>query len=381
MAAAARKKRAPDPGTTCREWCARATAGELPKLLLILPPTSGEDEAWFGDQILAAARAYGRTIPELDMLDLDCASPDFTPDIVDSFLASPSLFASRQALILGRASKALNRWPRLADALLDYAASDSGPEWIVVQVGSGTSKGAKKVAATRRKGVEKLRFRGLYADPPPWRPDPDASEAAIFVAAEAAQRKLQLHRGAAGLLVQLAGGRPNDLVQALEHFVLLGMDSIGEDQVRQVVARSAEGTAFDFADAILSGNSGEALQLIRSLDAIGMRTWDGKRLAAREAFGMIVSTVIRERAKTALVREAVDQGNSIEDGLKAAGARPSMPVVRRMEKRLAACNPAFLALVLECLVEAETNVKMAGWRNSSRALEYLAFRIFRRNQT
>lgn len=381
MAAAARKKRAPDPGTTCREWCTRASVGELPKLLLILPPTSGEDEAWFGDQILAAARAYGRTIPELDMLDLDCASPDFTPDLVDSFLASPSLFASRQVLILGRASKALNRWPRLADALLDCAASDGGPEWIVVQVGSGTSKGAKKVAATRRKGVEKLRFRGLYADPPPWRPDPDASEAAIFVAAEATQRKLQLHRGAAGLLVQLAGARPNDLVQALEHFVLLGMDSIGEDQVRQVVARSAEGTAFDFADAILSGNSGEALQLIRSLDAIGMRTWDGKRLAAREAFGMIVSTVIRERAKTALVRAAVDQGSSIEDGLKAAGARPSIPVVRRMEKRLASCNPAFLALVLECLVEAETNVKMSGWRNSSRALEYLAFRIFRRKQT
>jgi DNA polymerase III delta subunit len=381
MAAAARKKRAPDPGTTCREWCARASAGDLPKLLLVLPPTSGEEEAWFGDQILAAARAYGRTIPELDMLDLDCASPDFTPDMVDSFLASPSLFASRQALILGRASKALNRWPRLADALLDCAASDGGPEWIVVQVGSGTSKGAKKVAATRRKGVEKVRFRGLYADPPPWRPDPDASEAAIFVAAEAVPRKLQLHRGAAGLLVQLAGARPNDLVQALEHFVLLGMDSIGEEQVRQVVARSAEGTAFDFADAILSGNSGEALQLIRSLDAIDMRTWDGKRLAAREAFGMIVSTVIRERAKTALVRAAVDQGKSLEEGLKAAGARPSMPVVRRMEKRLACCNPEFLALVLECLVEAETNVKMAGWRNSSRALEYLAFRIFRRSQT
>jgi hypothetical protein len=381
MAAAARKKRAPDPGTTCREWCARAAAGELPKLLLILPPTNGEDEAWFGDQILAAARAYGRTISELDMLDLDCASPDFTPDMVDSFLASPSLFASRQALILGRASKALNRWPRLAEALLDCAASDGGPEWIVMQVGSGTSKGAKKVAATRRKGVEKVRFRGLYADPPPWRPDPDASEAAIFVAAEAAQRKLKLHRGTAGLLVQLAGARPNDLVQALEHFVLLGMSSVGEDQVRQVVARSAEGTAFDFADAILSGNSGEALKLIRSLDAIGMRTWDGKRLAAREAFGMIVSTVIRERAKTAVVRQAVDQGGSIEDGLKAAGARPSMPVVRRMEQRLAACNPAFLALVLECLVEAETNVKMAGWRNSSRALEYLAFRIFRRKQT
>jgi len=379
MAAAPRKKKAPDPGTSCREWCARAAAGDLPKLLLILPPTSGEDEAWFGEQILSAARAFGRTVPELDLLDLDCASPDFTPDLVDSFLASPSLFANRQALILGRAAKALKRWPRLAEALLDTAKSDSGPEWIVIQVGSGSAAGAKKLSSSRRKGVEKIRFRGLYADPPPWRPEPDASEAAIFVSAEAASRNLNLHRGAAGLLVQLAGARPSSLVQALEHFVLLGIDSIGEDEVRQVAARSAEGTAFDFADAILSGDSGGALKLIRSLDAVGMRTWDGKRLAAREAFGMVVSTVARERAKTSAVRSAIDSGETIEAGLKAAGARPSMPVVRRMEKRLAVCDHQFLNLVLECLVEAETNVKMAGWRNSSRALEYLAFRVFRRS--
>jgi len=381
MAAAAPKKKAPDPGTSCRTWCARASTGDLPKLLLILPPTAGEEEAWFGEQILAAARTFGRGIAELDLLDLDCASPDFSPDLVDSFLASPSLFASRQALILGRASKALTKWPRLAAALLDCAASDSGPEWIVMQVGGGASKGAKELSSTRRKGVEKVRFRGLYADPPPWRPDPDASEAAIFVAAEAAARNLRVHRGAAGLLVQLAGARPNDLVQALEHFVLLGIESIGEDEVRQVAARSAEGTAFDFADAILSGDSGTALKLIRSLGAVGMRSWDGRRLAAREAFGMILSTIVRERTKTALVRAAIDGGSNIEEALSAAGSRPSMPVVRRMEKRLAVCNQKFLALVLACLVEAETNVKISGWRNSSRALEYLAFRVFRRKQS
>ncbi|MDP7062479.1 MAG: hypothetical protein QF489_06050 [Planctomycetota bacterium] len=380
MVAAAKKKRAPDPGTSCREWCARVAQGNLPKLLLILPPTSGEEEAWFGEQVLKAAREYGRSIPELDLLDLDCASPDFTPDLVDGFLASPSLFASRQALILGRASKALNKWPRLAEALLNCASGDEGPEWIVLQVGGGSSKAAKALSATRKKMVEKVRFRGLYADPPPWRPDPDASEAAIFVAAEASHRNLQLHRGAAGLLVQLAGARPNDLVQALEHFVLLGMESIGEEEVRQVAARSAEGTAFDFADAILSGDSGAALKLIRSLDAVGMRTWDGRRLAAREAFGMVLSTVARERQKTATVRDAMEHGKSLEDALKASGSRPSMPVVRRMEKRLAACDSAFLNGVLECLLEAESNVKMAGWRDSTRALEYLAFRVFRRRR-
>lgn len=378
MAAAARRKRAPDPGTSCREWCGRAAEGQLPKLLLILPPTQGEEETWFGDRILSAAREFARSQDGLDLLDVDGASPDFTPDQVDSFLASPSLFTSRQALILGRAGKALNRWPRLAEALLEYAGREDGPEWMVVQVGGKAGKGSKKLSATRKKGIEKLRFRGLYADPPPWRPDPDASEAAVFVAAEAAARSLRLHRGAAGLLVQVAGGRPSDLLQALQHFELLGLEEIGEEEVRQVSARSAEGTAFDFADAILTGDSGTALRRITTLRAVGMRTWDGRRLSARDAFSMVLNTLSRERAKTAAVREHVDQGSDLETAMKAAGTRPSMPVIRRMETRLASCDADFLDRVLQALVEAECQVKMEGWRDSTRALELLALRIFRR---
>ena len=378
MSAATRKQRQPDPGATCRELVARAEQGDLPRLLLLLPPTSGEEEAWFGEQVLAAARRFGRSQEGLDLLDVDASSPDFQPDQIDAFLGSKSLFANRQALILGRSAKALNRWPRLAEALLTAATSEDGPEWMVVQAAGNATKGMKPLAGTRKKGIEKVRFRGLYGDPPPWKPDPDASEAAQFVAAEGHGRGLRLQRGAAGLLVQLAGSRPGDLVQALEHFQLLGLDTIGEEEVREVTAHSAEGSAFDFADAVLMGDAGRTLKLLAKLSRQGLRSWDGRRVSARDAFSMIVGAIAREHKKTVQVLESIQGGSSIEDALQAAGSRPSMPVVRRMQQRLQVADAAHLDTVLQSLVEAEEQVKMAGWRDSTSALEYLAFRCLRR---
>ena len=109
MSAATRKPRAPDPGSLCRSWCERAQRGELPPLLLILPPTSGEEESWFGDRICAAARQGARSTAGLELGDLDGASPDFTPQRLDEFLGAASLFSPARALIFARAGKALKR--------------------------------------------------------------------------------------------------------------------------------------------------------------------------------------------------------------------------------------------------------------------------------
>ena len=78
MSAATRKKRAADPGTTCRELCTRFKKGDLPRCFLVLPPTSGEEEVWFGEQVLKAARTFGRSQEGLDLLDIDASSPDFS---------------------------------------------------------------------------------------------------------------------------------------------------------------------------------------------------------------------------------------------------------------------------------------------------------------
>lgn len=374
----AAKRRQADPGSQFRETLAKIQQGELPRLLLLVPPSSGEEESWFAEQIFAAARKYAHELGDCDLLDQDGGSPDFRAEDLDAFLQSSSLFASRKVLLLQRAGKGLNRWPRLAEELLQAATTDGGPEFMMVHIGASSGKGAQKLSATRKKGVEKLRFRSLYADPPPWKPEPDASEAAQFLLGEARERKLRLERGAAGLIVQMAGARASDLMGALEHLHMLGLDSIGEEEVRQVVAHSAEGTAFDMADAFLCGDSGRALSLMRRISRQGMRSWDGRRLAPRDAFGMIVSAIARERTRTAEVLAHVRKGAAVKEAIEASGSRASMPVVRRMETRLAVCDEEALHLLLDGLVEAERQVKRLGWRDGTRALELLALRSFRR---
>lgn len=377
MSAAARRPRAPDPGALCRDWCGRAERGELPALLLVLPPTSGEDEPWFGERILAAARANARASEGVELGDFDAGAPDFTPDVVEQFLGAPSLFAPRRVLVLSRAGKALKRWPRLAEALARAAGVEGGATWIVVQSEGAGAAPALKTLSERCEAVggQILRFRALYADPPPWRPHPDASEAAEFARAEGTALGLRFEPGAAGTLVQVAGGRPDGLLQALGHFQLLGLTRIREEDVREVVAHSAEGNAFGFADAALAGDTGEALRLLRRMERQGLRTWDGRRLASRDAFGMLTSALTREVERTLAVRLAIDGGAEREEALAAAGGTPSAR--QRLEKRLASCDRERLLHLQQQLLLAERRVKREGWREPLHALEALALAAFR----
>lgn len=376
MSAATRKARAPDPGSLCRSWCERAQRGELPPLLLILPPASGEEETWFGERIAAAARQGARAAAGMELGDLDGAAPDFTPNRLDEFLGAPSLFAPTRALIFARAGKALKRWPRLAESLAKAAGAEGGPRWILVQAeGAGAAASAKALAARAAElGGETLRFRALYADPPPWRPDPDASEAAEFVRAEAAARGLKFDAGAAGLLVQIAGARPADLIQALGHFEMLGSTRVDEEAVHEVVAHSAEGNAFAFADAILLGDAGEVLRLLRRMDRQGLRTWDGRRLAPRDAFGLLVGAVARELTSTLKVRGALDAGAEPEAAVAAAGG--GVTARKKLERRIGRCSRARLDGLQEALLLAERRVKREGWREPLHALEALALHAF-----
>ena len=379
MSAATRRPRAPDPGSLCRTWCERAQRGELPPLLLILPPTSGEEETWFGDRVCSAARQGARAADGLELGDLDGGSPDFTPNRLDDFLGGASLFSPARALIFTRAGKALKRWPRLAEALATAAGSQDGPRWMVIQAeGSGTATAAKPIAEKAAKvNGETLRFRALYADPPPWRPDPDASEAADFVRAEAGARGLRFDPGAAGLLVQVAGARPADLVQALGHFEMLGQTRVDEEAVQAVVAHSAEGNSFGFADAVLLGDAAEALRLLGRMDRQGLRTWDGRRLAPRDAFGLLVAALARELTRTQAVRTALDAGAEPEIAFAAAGGGGGMPARKKLERRIGRCDRMRLDRLQEALQESERRVKLEGWREPLHALEVLALNAFR----
>lgn len=366
-----------DPGTEYRQWCENARAGDIPKLLAILPP-QGEEEIWFGEQVTAAARDYASSQEEIDFLDVDGASPDFDAASLDGFLNSPSLFATRQVLIFSRAAKALTKYPRLSERLLEVAASSAGPEWMIVHTGASSAKGVKALMASRSKAVKKLRFRTLYSDPPPWRPEPDASEAAQFVSTEARLQNITMQRGAAGALVSLAGSRPSDLLQAINHFSLLGLSNVGEEDVREVASHSAEGSAFDFADAVLCGDSVSALRLLTKMARQGLRAWGGKRVSMRDAYALLMSAVNSELAKTSSIIEFMAHTPNIEKAIKAAGSRPSKPVISKMQKRLVTCDAAHLDCIRTAAIDAEKRLKIEGWRDAAKVIEVFVFSVLRK---
>ncbi|MCH2101279.1 MAG: hypothetical protein MK209_05105 [Planctomycetes bacterium] len=370
------KKKA-DPGTVCRELVELADAGRLPRNVLLLGPTRGEEEPWFAEQVLAAARRWARRNEEFDLLEIDGGSPDFEIGMLDNFLSAPGLFGGERVLLFARAGKAMKKHKRLAKILADAAQAPDGPVLMLIEApGASMTTVVKPLSSVD--GIRVDRFRKLYSDPPPWRPhDLDASEAAQFVLAEARARKLTMGAGAAGALVQLTGGRPMDLVQGLEHFELLGLGRIEEEQVRQVAAHSAEGSAFDFADAILDGDGRRAYRCLGQMRRRGLRTWDGKRIAPRDAFSMMVSVSAKQRLQTAAVRAALDQGMEFAAACKAAGVAAGGPPAQRMQSRLRNCDAQHLGTVLSALNEAELHIKREGWGDPVHALEYLALRCHR----
>ncbi|HJM40564.1 MAG TPA: hypothetical protein QGG59_10695 [Planctomycetota bacterium] len=373
---AATRKRKPDPGSVCHELCELAARGKLPKLLLLAPPPRGEEESWFAEKILGKARERARATDGIDFLDLDGGVSDFEPGPVEAFLGSTSLFGGGQrALVFGRATRAFTRWKKLSKQILDAAKDPSGPDWMVLQLdGAAGSKLATAMSKDVGEEFRLERFRRLYGDPPPWRPnDLDASEAAQFVASQAKLLGIRLLPGASGTLVQIAGARPAELCQALEHFALLDSDSISEEQVRETVAHSAEGSAFEFAEAVLTGNGASAFAILSRLRSRGLRSWDGKRIASQDAFSMLLSVLAGERRRTAAALAAMEEGMSFPEACKEAGLPATGPIAKRMERRIRSTSSSRLTEVLHSIRAAECHVKREGRRDNLKSLEQLAF--------
>jgi len=357
-----------------------AAEGSLPRLLLLLPPGRGEEESWFAERVLQATQAWARA-EAVDLLEVDAGAPDFAPEPLEAFLGSASLFASRRVLVLARAGRALARWPRLVTALEQAIQDPAGAGPMAVHTGPVAAPLRKRLQELARKAgkqtsVQVHSFRHLYTDPPPWKPDPDQSEAARFAAAEARERGLRLGPGAAGVLVTLAGGRPGDLVQALEHFDLLGLRDIDEEGVRRVVAHGAEGSAFAFAEALLLGDTASVLRDLQRLRVRGLRTWDGRRLAPAEAFSLILAAISRERRRLAAVLAGQARGLDFAAACQEAGVPAGGPPARRAARLLECCDLARLDRILAALREAERQVKQGG-RDPLLVLEWLALHLRR----
>lgn len=361
---AAPKKARPDPVAIFRELRTAYAEGAPPAALFLLPPVRGEAEPWFAEALLEGARTSWRAQDGIDLLEVDGGSPDFVADSVEAFLSAPSLFGGERALIFARASKAFRKAKSLEETLV-RAAAQPGLQ-LLVQVEGAGGKALPKCKAARTE-----RFRKLYSDPPPWNPDPDRSEAAQFLGGEAKAQGMQLGRGVAGMIVRMVGGRPGPLLSSLQHFRLLGLQTVDEEDVRRVASPNAESTAFDFAEAVLSGQTKSALLHLREIEQHGMRSFEGKHLAPREAFSPLLAVLMGEWTRTDAVLRAGGADGPLEVAMEEAGVSRAKPVVARYRQRLRWADRARLSKLLEAMVDAERHLKVDGWRQAEKTLELL----------
>jgi len=366
-------KRKPDPASTCRELCAAAEAGELPPLLILHGPARGEGEPWFAEKILDEIRIWARNPADLALLEADGADPDFDPAPLEAFMGSASLFGGRRMMIFSRATAVFKRSKGLAAALASACRGEGRPAWVVLDCPGKVSMKMLEplflVDGARAEG-----FRRLYGDPPPWKPgDLDASEAAVFAVFEARTLGMQLVPGGAGALIQYAGDRPAQILGTLEHLKLLGHDRVGETEVLEVAGGGTEGSASDFAEAVLAGDGAKAFARLDHMRRLGMRTWDGRRLVPRDAAHMALSLLARERGRTRAVADALSGGATSAAALKAGGVPPTGPPASRMQERIRNLKPGRLARILSAIRRAERRIRVEGWQDPLDALEELAF--------
>ncbi len=170
------------------------------------------------------------------------------------------------------------------------------------------------------------------------------------------------------------------MIQSLEHLFLLGLDRISEAQIREVVAHTAEGSAFEFAEALICGDGRKAFSCLQHLRNRGLRSWDGKRLAARDAFSLMLAVLAKQRMQTAAIHSQLSLGVEYAAAFKEAGVPSAGPIAQRMKTRLERVDQEHLDRILKALLEAESNVKQNGWSDSLHALEMLAMRCHRTPQ-
>ena len=68
----------------------------------------------------------------------------------------------------------------------------------------------------------------------------------------------------------------------------------------------------------------------------------------------------------------------LEQAIKAAGSRPSKPVISKMQKRLAVCDASHINKINTAILQAEKNLKVEGWRDATHILEMFVFSVLKR---
>ena len=279
------------------------------------------EERYFRERAIDAIKAKAEAAGYELCLHDDDGSPEFQLARLVDDLSGGGLFAARRLVIARGVGEHMKKVERedsaLTRAMLAFVRSPEDAGTLVVSEPSLRADHALSKAVLERGGLL-LALRRLYENPPPWRPDPMASELVQWTARRAAELGLKL-TGEQALYVAAATG--NDLFALDDQLELLRAG--GGRELRQIVQWTSGGSPWNVADHMLEGEGPRALAGVEALFRGGFLEKGGRRVIDESALAAMLVGALQRGVRSALElsRPGVDAAEGGGPMQQAAAAR------------------------------------------------------------
>lgn len=206
------------------------------------------DRAW--ESLLTQARALE---PEIEVVKREALSYSAGELAV---LASPSLFGGAKIALIGDLE---NMGDDLQSDIIALIENPS-PDLFLVGVRNGGNRGAKLFTAAEKAGLPVVTIDEVKWD----------SDKIALIKADARRAKRAVTDDAIQALVDSLGSNVREMLAALQQLFSDVEGTIDEPHVKRYFGSRVEADGFEIADAVVAGNAGRALQLLRHALATGM---------------------------------------------------------------------------------------------------------------
>ncbi|MCD4558030.1 DNA polymerase III subunit delta [Schaalia sp. lx-100] len=211
-------------------------------------------EGLLADRAMARLRVLAREAdPQVERTDLSAAS--YQSGQLD-MVTSPSLFGEARMVII---SDLETLGESLSTDLLAYIKHPASDVWLFLRHPGGNAKGKKVIDAIGQAGFPVISAEPLKKDKDKY--------ALLMADAKAARRALDAE--AAHMLVDALGADVRSMAAALAQLIADVEGRITVEDVRRYYSGRVEATGFEVADATISGNTAQALTLLRHALATG----------------------------------------------------------------------------------------------------------------
>ena len=290
-----------------------------------------------GESLLGQAR---RQDPDIEVVKLDSLS--YTAGDL-AVLASPSLFGGAKIALIGDLE---NMGEELQSDLIQLIG-DPSPDLFLVGVRNGGNRGAKVFAACDKAGLPVITIDEVKWD----------SDKLALIKSDARRAKRALTEDAAHALVDSLGNNVREMLAALRQLFSDVEGTVGEQHVKTYFGSRVEADGFEIADAVVAGNTGRALQLLRHA------------LATGTSEVLIIANLAWKFRQLAHVSASMGRGG------RDVTVPGSPRQIREAQNSLRSWSDAALAGAITAIAQADGDVK--GFRGESQDAQYAVERCLR----